>query len=323
MRKAGALWHESAEKSVLRSEELTNSGKCIVKALYSLISTGTERLVASGQVPRALYASMKVPFMGGEFSFPVKYGYSLVGEVQEGPEEIVGKKVHLLHPHQDYCSVPIDSLTILPDEVPAQRATLTSNMETALNAVWDSGATVGDRVLVVGFGIIGSLTARLLQSIVGVEVWVYDIDLTRSAMAKELGFNTVDRMLYDFDIAFHASSSSDGLQLCVDHVGFEGKVVELSWYGEKEVTLQLGGSFHQDRKQIISSQVSTVSTCRGARWDFSRRKAVVMDLLKNTVYDKHLGKTVALKEAPALFEDIRNGSISSLSWVIDYTNTIE
>ncbi len=256
--------------------------------------------------------------MEGEFSFPVKYGYSLVGEVQEGPEEILGKKVHLLHPHQQYCRVEAHELTVLPEEVPPARATLASNMETALNAVWDSGVSVGDRVLVVGFGVIGSLTARLLQSIAGVEVWVYDLDLKRSEMASKMGFHAVDRMRYDFDLAFHCSSSSEGLQSCIDHVGFEGKVVELSWYGEQSVTLQLGGSFHQQRKQVISSQVSAIASNHQARWDFARRKALVMELLKNSDYDQHLEETVAFEKVPALFDKIRKGSLSALSWLIAY-----
>lgn len=319
MRKARALWHTSDRQSELQEVRLSGGNSCVLRSLYSLISTGTERLVARGQVPLALYASMKVPYMEGEFSFPVKYGYSLVGEVQEGPEEILGKKVHLLHPHQDYCRVSTDALTVLPDEVPAIRGVLASNMETALNAVWDSGVSVGDRVLVVGFGIIGSLTARLLQSIAGVEVWVYDLDEQRSALARDLGFRTVDRILYDFDIAFHCSSSSGGLQSCIDHVGFEGKVMELSWYGEQAVQLQLGGSFHQQRKQIISSQVSAIPASHRARWDFNRRKAVVMELLKNPVYDQHLGEKVAFEKVPTLFDQIRKGSLSALSWIIDYS----
>lgn len=318
MRKPQALWHTSDHRSLLKEAGLPEQASCYVKALYSLISTGTERLVARGQVPYALYASMKVPYMEGEFSFPVKYGYSLVGEVQEGPEEILGKKVHLLHPHQDFCRVEAHELTVLPDEVPPVRATLASNMETALNAVWDSGVSVGDRVLVVGFGVIGSLTARLLNSIAGVEVCVYDLDLKRSELARQMGFHSVDRMRYDFDLAFHCSSSSEGLQSCVDHVGFEGRVVELSWYGEQSVMLQLGGSFHQQRKQIISSQVSSIPTHHRARWDYARRKALVMELLKNPDYDQHLGETVEFGKVPALFDDIRKGSLSALSWVIAY-----
>ena len=319
MRNPQALWHLSAGKTGIGEAHYPEDAECSVRSLYSLISTGTERLIASGQVPSSLYATMRVPYMEGDFSFPVKYGYSLVGEVQEGPEEILGKKVHLLHPHQNFCRVKLNDLTILPDEVPARRATLTSNVETAVNAVWDSEVSVGDRVLVVGFGIIGSLTARLLQSIAGVEVWVYDADVHRTELANKLGFRSVDRVLYNFDMAFHCSSSSEGLQSCIDHVGLEGKVIELSWYGQQPVSLQLGGSFHQQRKQIVCSQVSSIPSARKARWDFHRRKAVVMELLKNPVYDQHLGETVAFEKVPALFQQLRKGSLSALSWIIAYS----
>ncbi|MEK6476594.1 zinc-binding alcohol dehydrogenase [Catalinimonas sp. 4WD22] len=317
--KSRSLWHISTDQSVIKeSEHISDEAECVVKSRYSLISTGTERLVARGKVPVSLQEHMQVPYMEGDFSLPIKYGYSLVGKVVEGPTELNDKMVHLLHPHQDICHVKAADLSIVPFDIPAARATLASNMETALNAVWDSEVSIGDRVLLVGFGIIGSLTASLLRAIPGVELSVYDTNQQRCEMAAQMGFHVVDNF-QPYDLAFHCSGSGEGLQLCIDQIGKEGKVIEMSWYGEQEVSLQLGRSFHYQRKQIISSQVSHIPVKKQHRWDYQRRKAVVMELLKNPEYDQYIGASVAFDKAPELFNKIRKGELSALSWVIDYT----
>lgn len=313
-----AVWHISPHKTVIQDAIDVSEVECEVRSLYSLISTGTERLVASGKVPASMNRHMSVPYMEGAFSFPIKYGYSLVGKVTEGPADLHGKLVHLLHPHQDVCRVKAADLTLVPVGIPAPRATLASNMETALNAIWDAEVSIGDRVLLVGFGIIGSLTARLLQSIPGVALAIHDTNLARCGMAEKTGFHLVDSF-HEYDIAFHCSGSSEGLQTCIDHVGMEGKVVELSWYGEQAVHIHLGSSFHHQRKQIISSQVSQIPGKKKVRWNYQRRKATVMELLRNPLFDQHIGDTVHFNEVPALFDKIREGELSALSWLIDYT----
>ncbi|WPP51647.1 zinc-dependent alcohol dehydrogenase [Catalinimonas niigatensis] len=318
MHNAQALWHISSHKTIIQDALDSTDGECEVKALYSLISTGTERLVANGQVPVSMNKQMSVPYMEGAFSFPIKYGYSLVGKVTEGPAALQGQLVHLLHPHQDICKVKAADLKVIPADIPAPRATLASNMETALNAVWDSEVSIGDRVLLVGFGIIGSLTARLLQSIPGVDLSIHETNPDRCNIAEKMGFHLVDGF-HEYDIAFHCSGSSQGLQTCIDHVGMEGKIIELSWYGEQAVHIHLGNSFHHQRKQIISSQVSQIPGKKKVRWDYQRRKTTVMELLKNPVFDQHIGSRITFQEVPALFDQIRAGKLSALSWVIDYT----
>ena len=317
-----ALWHLSPESSALRpaGSALPVAGYCEVETLYSFISIGTERLVASGQVPVHLHESMKVPYMEGSFSFPLKYGYSLVGKVTEGPEKLKEKIVHLLHPHQDKCLVLPEDVFVLPDNIPPQRATMASNLETALNAIWDSGVSIGDKVLVVGFGLIGSLVARLLSQIPAVQVVVIEVDAIRIQMAEKMGFNAAQasNIPADFDLAFHCSSHENGLQTCIDHLGVEGKVIEMSWYGNKAVNIQLGGTFHSQRKAIISSQVSSLPASKQARWGFYRRKQVVFELLQNDLFDQHISTTIHFTELPALFEKIRNEKTHQLSYVVEY-----
>lgn len=322
MQQPTALWHLSETHSEIRQipSVLFLEGYCEIKALYSLISTGTERLVASGKVPEELHASMQVPYMEGSFSLPVKYGYSLVGEVVDGPENLKRKIVHLLHPHQDYCVVLAEDVFVIPREIPSQRAILASNLETALNALWDSGVSAGDKVMVAGFGIIGSLVVRLLTLMPAVQVMVIDTDPNRKKLAETMGFSTAhaEELDADFDLAFHCSGHETGLQTCIDKAGPEGKVIEMSWYGNKPVTLNLGGTFHSQRKSIISSQVSSLPASKQARWNFYRRKQVVFELLKNPAFDQHIAATIAFQELPALFEKIRKGQTDALSYGVSY-----
>ena len=316
---ANALWHTSPTTSMLRKAvQTTESAYCTVQSLYSLVSTGTERLVAMGNVPISLHSTMKVPYQEGNFTFPIKYGYSLVGRVTHGPAEWRNTLVHILHPHQDVCTVRPADLFPVPEAVPPLRATLASNLETALTALWDANVAVGDRVLVVGFGMIGALVARLLQMMPAVSLLIHETDTERAAVAQRMGFTLASLPKDDFDTAFHCSSSETGLQTSIESVGFEGKVIELSWYGTRSVSVHLGGSFHQQRKQLISSQVSSLPAHRRARWNFQRRKEVVFELLKSDRFDQHITETVSFEHLPSLFDRIRQGDRSALGWGVEY-----
>lgn len=320
MTKFRALWHTSPKASELRegTSAPLASDYCTVQSLYSLVSTGTERLVATGQVPASLHRTMAVPYMEGDFSLPVKYGYSLVGRITQGSNALQGQVVHLLHPHQDECVVQEADVLVIPEAVSPLRATLASNLETALTALWDAEVAVGDQVLVVGFGMIGALVARLLRMMPAVELHVYDPDPHRRVQAERMGFTMASVLPHDVDVAFHSSGSAAGLQTSIDAVGPEGKVVELSWYGTQAVRIHLGGSFHQQRKQIVSSQVSSIPARRRARWDFRRRKEVVFKLLQHAAFDQHITEVVPFEQAPVLFDRIRQGDRSQLGWAIRY-----
>nr|WKN35019.1 zinc-binding alcohol dehydrogenase [Tunicatimonas sp. TK19036] len=320
MTETNALWHLSNQKSSLQSQPLParSSGECLIETAFSLISSGTEQLVASGLVPPELHTSMQVPYMAGSFDFPIKYGYSLVGRVTQGSEALQGKYVHLLHPHQQHCVVREGDVTVIPDEIPPQRAVLASNMETALNAVWDSRISAGDRILVVGMGLVGSLVAQLARQFPGTHVCIAEHDKQRLTLAQQQGFTSYTSQENPFDVAFHTSGSSAGLQTCIDAIGMEGKVIEMSWYGTRPVEVNLGGTFHQQRKRLISSQVSTLPPHQQARWNYARRKQTVLDLLKDDRWDQLLTATTDFHDAPTLFDKLRQGDRSQLSWTLRY-----
>ena len=265
----------------------------LVRALYSGISRGTESLVFRGEVPPSQHEVMRAPFQEGDFPGPVKYGYSSVGEVLEASEgsessegtgtsgSLVGQHVFCLHPHQDLYRVPARAVRVLPDGLPPERAVLGANMETALNAVWDAGPSVGDRIVVIGGGVVGLLVAWLCRQIPAARVSLVDVDPSREDVARGLGLEFADAAPAgaDADFVFHASGNPQGLASALSVAGIEATVVELSWYGTRSVELPLGEAFHSRRLTLRSSQVGRIPVDRAPRWDHARRLGVALELL--------------------------------------------
>ncbi|MDP5169905.1 MAG: zinc-binding alcohol dehydrogenase [Bacteroidia bacterium] len=312
------LWHISPGISALRPATKPAGTWLQVEALHSLISLGTEGLVAAGQVPESLHEAMAVPYQEGSLALPVKYGYSLVGKVAQAGHALHGQTVHLLHPHQDRLWVAESDCFVVPQAVPARRATLASNLETAVNALWDAGVAIGDRVVVVGFGLIGALVADLLGRMPGVQVSIHEQRSDRVALAQAWGYQLWSDTGAACDLAFHASASAEGLQAAIHAVGQEGKVVDLSWYGERTITVALGGSFHAQRKQIIASQVSTIPPHQAPRWDYRRRKQLVFDLLHDPQFDRYLTHQVPFEQLPEFFHQLRQSPPAGLAWTVAF-----
>lgn len=322
MAEAKALWFRTRGHAEILEERLPRlrPGWCRLHTLFSAISPGTERLVYSGEVPEDLHREMRCPYMGGKFPFPVKYGYSLVGKITEGPEDSIGSVVHVLHPHQDQCIVRTEHTFPIPPQVPPSRATLASNLETAVNAIWDSEVTIGEHALIIGFGAVGSLVARLLSFMSGIKLEIVDANPSKIALAEKMGFKACDpgSVSGNFDLAFHASRSSDGLQLAVDRVGFEGRIIELSWYGTNKISLSLGGTFHSQRKAILSSQVATPSRRQRSRWDHARRRSLVFELLERSEFDSHITHSVPFGGLPDIYNKLKAHPTEGLSYLVKY-----
>jgi 2-desacetyl-2-hydroxyethyl bacteriochlorophyllide A dehydrogenase len=301
-REVRALWYTAPGKAELRQTALPAPGsdQVLVKSLFSGLSRGTERLVFEGKVPGSEYARMRLPTQEGEFSFPVKYGYAAVGTVEEGPAALKGKTVFALHPHQERFVIPVSAAVVVPDRVPARRAVLSANLETALNILWDGHAAPADRIVIIGGGLVGLLTAALAAGLPGAEVTVVDKDKSRADLAKKIGvvFATPENAPHDADLVVNASASEAGLCLGIELAGTEANVVEASWHGDKPVNLSLGGNFHSRRLRIISSQVGTLPAERRARWTPRRRMEAVMRLLADDRYEALLGEEVAFADLP-------------------------
>ena len=321
-REATAYWTVSAGHGELRPELLCapGPGEALVRAVHSGISRGTELLVHAGHVPAAVADQMRAPFQEGDFPGPVKYGYLSVGVVEAGPDDLVGRQVFCLFPHQDRYVVPVDALTVVPEEVPARRAVLTGAVETAVNALWDAGPRVGDRVAVVGAGMIGCAVAAVLRTFPLQRLQLVDVDAARASVASALGVELVDPAdaLEGCDLVIHASATSAGLRRSLELLGDEGEVIELSWYGTDDVTVALGAAFHPRRLTVRASQVGKISAARRARRTHADRLALALDLLRDDRFDSLITGSSPFAELPETIRRLASGELPALCHVVDY-----
>jgi NADPH:quinone reductase-like Zn-dependent oxidoreductase len=319
---AHAFWLRAPGVGEIRPVCLPEPGRdeVMVRTLRSGVSRGTETLVFRGGVPPGQYAAMRAPFQEGEFPAPVKYGYLNVGAVERGPAELHGRTVFCLYPHQSAYVVPAGAVTLVPDDVPPARAVLAGTVETAVNALWDAGPLLGDRVAVVGAGMVGCCVARLLSRFPAVEVTLVDVDPGRAEVAAELGveFALPADAPGGCDVVFHASATSAGLQRALELLAPEGTVIELSWYGDDEVRLSLGGAFHSSRLGIRASQVGTVSPARAGRRTTADRLALALELLRDPAFDALLTGQSRFSELPDVMAQLSAGSLPALCHTITY-----
>ncbi|MFY9838414.1 MAG: zinc-binding alcohol dehydrogenase [Xanthobacteraceae bacterium] len=319
---ASALWYVAPRKAELREERLSapETGEVRVRALWGAISRGTEALVFNGSVPTTEFDRMRSPHMGGKFPFPVKYGYSVVGSIEIGPEQLIGRPAFVLHPHQTLFNVPLRNVMPLSDGLPVQRAVMAASMETALNAVWDGTPGPADRVAVVGAGTVGILVAFLCSSLAGAEVTLIDVEPTRKEIALKFGiaFASPHASPVDCDLVFHASATASGLSTALACAGVETKIIELSWYGNRSVEAPLGAAFHSQRLRLISSQVGEVARSHRARWTRERRLAAALKLLLDERLDALLSPPMSFCELPTRLPGVLDAKNSIICQVINY-----
>jgi len=317
-----AFWVTGPGHGELRREPVPapDGREVSVRALYSGVSRGTEALVFDGCVPASEYQRMRAPFQAGDFPFPVKYGYANVGRVADGPGTFAGKTVFCLYPHQESYVVPIDALYPLPEAVPASRAVLAANLETALNAVWDSGAAPGDRVAVVGGGSVGCLAAWILGRMPGCDVELIDTNPHRRGIADAfgIGFAHPDAARPDADTVLHMSGSPEGLTLALRLAAFEATVCECSWYGTRPVTLPLGEAFHSRRLILKSSQVGSVAASHRGRWTLRRRMELAISLLTDPALDRLINSECPLEALPQAMQRLTHSPGDTIMHRVSY-----
>ena len=322
IRESRAFWIVEPGRGEIREEVLgpPRAGAVVVRSLYSGISRGTEALVFNGRVPATEYQRMRAPFQVGDFPAPVKYGYASVGVLEHGPDDLQGRHVFVLHPHQTRYIVPADSVYVLPDRVPPGRAILAANLETAINGVWDARPHVGDHVTVIGAGTIGCLVAWLVGRIAACEVELIDVNQDRKAMATTLGvsFATPDRASKGADLVIHASGSPAGLDRAFGLAAFEARVVEMSWYGTDRVPLALGEAFHARRLSLTSSQVGHIAPSQRPRWDHRRRMELALSMLTDPALDALITGESDFDALPQVMSALARGPGDTLCHRIRY-----
>jgi threonine dehydrogenase-like Zn-dependent dehydrogenase len=319
---ARAYWLRIPGEGEIRTVALPQPGPddVVVRTLASGVSRGTETLVFRGGVPANQAAGMRAPFQEGEFPAPVKYGYLNVGLVEQGPSELVGRPVFCLYPHQTRYVVPASAVTPVPDDVPPERAVLAGTVETAVNALWDAAPRIGDRIAVVGAGMVGCSVAAVLAGLPGAQVQLVDVNPARAAVAEALGvgFALPEHAADDCDLVVHASATEAGLTRSLELLGHEGEVVELSWYGDRRVAVPLGEFFHVRRLAVRSSQVGTVAPARRGRRNGCDRLALALRLLADPRFDALVTGEAAFDDLPEVMARLADGEPSTLCVRVTY-----
>jgi threonine dehydrogenase-like Zn-dependent dehydrogenase len=314
-----AFWVHRPDEGEIRPVTLRapQAGEVLVRTLFSGVSRGTETLVFRGGVPASQHDVMRAPFQDGGFPGPVKYGYLNVGVVERGPADLEGRTVFCLYPHQTAYVVPASAVTPVPDDVPPGRAILAGTVETAVNAVWDAKPRLGDRIAVIGAGMVGCSVAKLLSGFPATRVQLIDVDEDRAKTAEALGvdFSTPEAALGDCDLVVHASATEAGLARALELLAPEGEVVELSWYGDRRVSVPLGENFHSRRLTIRSSQVGTV-----ARPDrgYAQRLGVALELLADPAFEALVSGECAFDDLPSVLPRLAANELSALCLRVMY-----
>jgi len=317
-----AYWTMAPRHGVLRTEpaRAPRADEALVRTICSGISRGTEMLVHAGDVPPEVAESMRAPFQAGSWPGPVKYGYLSVGVVETGPAQLQEHRVFCLHPHQDRYVVPASALTPVPDGVPSDRAVLAGTVETAVNALWDAGPRIGDRVAVLGAGMVGGCLAALLGRFPLDRLQLVDVNPSRSVLADALGVDLVhpNDAANDNDLVFHCSATESGLARGLQLLGEEAELIELSWYGMVQPRVPLGAAFHSRRLTIRASQVGAVAPPRRVRRTTGDRLRLALQLLEDPIFDAFITGHAPFGALPQTMESIFNDGAETLCQVIDY-----
>ena len=319
-------------------------GEVLVQSECSAVSTGTELLLYRGEAPEGIVLDETLPSLKGEITYPLRYGYALVGRVASvggGVEQsLLGRRVFLFHPHASAAVVKASDLLLLPEEMPPDRAVILPNLETAVNLLLDGAPLLGERVAVFGLGVVGLLTTLLLsrmlrRGVVGVEPREYRRSLTSSLApdvicvepegvepprqpAMDSEYRAMHAHYPGFDLVYELTGRPETLNDAVEVTGFGGRIVVGSWYGKKQAPLDLGGRFHRARLRITSSQVSTLSPDHLGRWNKARRLDTALRLLEELPLERLVTHQVAFGDAPEAYRRLADGEPGLMQLIFRY-----
>jgi threonine dehydrogenase-like Zn-dependent dehydrogenase len=322
MKKINAIWFTAPRKLEVRPENLPAPapGEVEIATLYSAISPGTEMLVYRGQFPQGMATDSEITSLEGEMSYPLQYGYAAVGRAPDG------KHYFSFQPHQSaFCAAP-ENLIAVPGRITPEQAVFLPNMETAVNFVMDGRPMIGERVAVLGQGIVGLLTTNLLAMHPLKQLVAIDHYPNRRDAAKQSGAHLtlspdddeLEELAQQFDLVYELSGNPAALDLAITLCGFGGRIVVGSWYGEKRAPVDLGGVFHRNRIQLISSQVSTIAPELTGRWDKARRFEVAWEMIRLIQPERFITHRYLLDEAPAAYALLDQSPGDAIQVVFEY-----
>ena len=307
--KSQSFWLIKKNKPKIISSDIfykKNSKSVLVKTLYSGISKGTEKLVANGKVNFTQFDIMRCPLQEGDFDFPIKYGYINIGEIINGPKFLIGKNIFTLSPHQSIFKISLNNINVIKSKN-IKKYLLTANMETAVNIFWDSQTKKNNKILIIGLGSVGLLTAYYFKLRGYKNLYVTDINTNKRKISNKLNLNFVNfSKVKNLDCIINTTSSYEILNTCFTKLNLDGKVVEASWYGQGYGKLNLGNDFHSKRLKIISSQVSNIPPHMKKKHTYKSRLKIAIDSLSDD-------KLMCLINSKSKFENLEKDYISILN----------
>ena len=300
----------------------------VVETDASAISAGTELLAYRDEMPTDIPVDASIESFDDTFEYPMRYGYAVAGTVtttgEDADSDWQGQTVFAFRPHQTRFAADPDELVALPDDISAAHGSLLPTVETATNLVLDSEPRIGELVVVFGAGVIGLCTIRLLSAFPLSELVVVEPIATRREAASAMGADrtlhpaATDDELADCDLALELSGEPAVLNNAIDTVGYDGRVVVGSWYGEKRAPIDLGGSFHRDRIELVSSQVSTIDPARRGRWDRERRFDTAVEWLDRLDCERLISHRIPFSQAADAYELLNEHTEPVLQVVLTY-----
>ena len=307
------------------------AGELLVRIRCSAISSGTERLAYHGVMPADLPLDEHLKHLKTKPAYPMRYGYCAVGRVAAcgpgEPPEWMNRRVFAFHPHASHAVLHPDALVPLPDTLADEDALFLANMETAVSLLMDGRPMIGERVLVLGAGVVGQLTTALLARMALEEVAVCDISEPRRTRAHTFGAHSTFRpeelagsACRDFDLVYELSGNPAALDLAIRHARYHGRIVVGSWYGTRKAALDLGGRFHRAKLSIYSSQVGTIDPGLAGRWNKQRRLHVALEQLAGVRPSQLITHVFPVERAGEAYALLDEAGFSGLQIILTYND---
>lgn len=338
------LYFTSPRQVEIREEALPvlRDDEVLVETLCSAISAGTEMLVYQGRFPRDVETDSVISSLRGGFDYPLAFGYACVGIVRETGKKVDkslrDKFVFAFQPHTSRFIAKSDSLFLIPNSMSPETACFLPNMETAVNLIQDGAPILGERVLVLGQGVVGLLVASLLKEFPLESLITSDRFELRRKASLDIGvndsfnpelisqnngsanINRTSQSAYaqNFDLTFELSGSPSALNDAIAMTAFSGRIVIGSWYGEKKAPIDLGGAFHRSRIQLISSQVSTIAPALSGRWNKPRRFRVAWEALKRIQPQRWITHRFPIREAQKAYQLLDENPQETIQVIFTY-----
>lgn len=300
----------------------------LVETVCSAISAGTEMLIYRGQFPQLADANDN---LSSDLKYPLAYGYACVGLIKETGSQVdrllLNKLVFAFQPHTTHFIARMEALMLIPASLPAEAGCFLPNMETAVNLIQDAAPILGERVLVLGQGVIGLLAASLLHEFPLAALVTADCHEVRRRASQDIGINiSFDpnqkeqpaRLQNNFDLTIELSGRPETLNDALALTTFSGRILIGSWYGEKRAPLDLGGAFHRSRIKLIASQVSTIAPELSGRWDKARRFEVAWEALKRIQPQKWITHRFPIEEAEKAYRLLDENPQETIQVLFNY-----